>query len=904
MVGTFDNVQIVLDDHHGVAAVHQPLEHLQELAHIVGVEAGGGLVQDIDGLAGGDFAELRSQLHPLGLTAGELRGGLAQLHIPQAHVAQGLELVADSGQRCEELHRLIHGHLQHIGNVLALVADLQGLPVVPPALAHLAGHKDVRQEVHLDLQHTVAGAGLAPAAPDVEAEPPRAVAPALGLLSGGEQVPDVIEEAGVGGGVGPGCPADGALVDVHHLVQILDSLDPVAPAGVDLHPVQLHAQLLEQDLIHQGALAAAGHAGNHGKGPQGELHVDVPQVVLRRADDLQALAVARPPGLRHGDPLLAGEILTRQAVGVGHDLLRCTGGHHLAAVDAGAGTDVDQVVRRPHGVLVVLHHQQGVAQVPQVLQRRQQLVVVPLVQTDGGLVQDIQHPHQAGADLGGQADPLALAAGEGPRAAAEGQIAQAHGLEEPQPGLDLLQDPVCDQVLLVRQLQPVHPLELVHHGHPGQGVDVLVPHGHRQGLLLQPLSLTGGTGALGHQLLQLPLAGIGLGLLVAALHVVADALKGLIQHALAPGLVVVELQLLPAGAVEDGAPHVLRQGLPGVGEGEVVFLRQGVEVHPGDAVPPDVVPAAGLDGPLQDGEGLVRHDQFRIHLQLAAQTRTGGTGTEGVVEGEHPGRQLLDGDAAVLAGIILGECQIPLLPQEVDDHQPAGEAGGGLHAVRQPLLDIRTDDEPVHHNLDGVLLVLLQLDLLVQLVQIPVHPGPDVAGPLGVLKDLGVLTLLAPDDGGHHLDAGALRQREDLIDDLVNGLLANLLAALGAVGGAHPGPQQAEVVVDLRHRAHGGPGVLAGGLLVNGDGGAETLDIVHIGLVHLAQEHPGIGAEGLHIPSLALGVDGVEGQGGLAGAGEARHDHQLVPGDGDVDILQIVGAGAFDDDLVLHNVYD
>ena len=146
------------------------------------------------------------------------------------------------GRACEELHRLIHGHLQHIGNVLALVADLQGLPVVPPALAHLAGHEDVRQEVHLDLQHAVAGAGLAPAAPDVEAEPPRAVAPALGLLSGGEQVPDVVEEAGVGGGVGPGCPADGALVDVHHLVQILDSLDPVAPAGVDLHPVQLRAQ--------------------------------------------------------------------------------------------------------------------------------------------------------------------------------------------------------------------------------------------------------------------------------------------------------------------------------------------------------------------------------------------------------------------------------------------------------------------------------------------------------------------------------------------------------------------------------------------------------------------------------------------------------------------------------------
>ena len=45
------------------------------------------------------------------------------------------------------------------------------------------------------------------------------------------------------------------------------------------------------------------------------------------------------------------------------------------------------------------------------------------------------------------------------------------------------------------------------------------------------------------------------------------------------------------------------------------------------------------------------------------------------------------------------------------------------------------------------------------------------------------------------------------------------LPHLGQWGGAHPRRREAEVVVDLRHRAHGGPGVLAGGLLVNGDGG-------------------------------------------------------------------------------------
>ena len=203
-----------------------------------------------------------------------------------------------------------------------------------------------------------------------------------------------------------------------------------------------------------------------------------------------------------------------------------------------------------------------------------------------------------------------------------------------------------------------------------------------------------------------------------------------------------------------------------------------------------------------------------------------------------------------------------------------------------------------------MLFVLLQLDLLGQVIGDAVHPAADIAGAAGVLEDLGVLPLLPPDHRGHHLDAGGLGQGQDLVDDLVDGLLLDFLAADGAVGGAHPGPQQAEVVVDLRHRAHGGPGVLAGGLLVDGDGRGQAVDIVHVGLVHLAQEHPGIAGQALHIPALALGIDGVEGQGGLAGAGEARHDHQLVPGDGDVDILQIVGAGAFDDDLVLHNVYD
>ena len=326
----------------------------------------------------------------------------------------------------------------------------------------------------------------------------------------------------------------------------------------------------------------------------------MPQVVLRRAHDLQELSAALTAHRGNRDFFLAGEILAGQAVGIGHDLLRRTGGDHLAAVDAGTGTDVDEVIGGAHGVLVVLHHQQCVAQVPEIPERREQLVVVPLVEADGGLVQDIEDPHETGADLGSQTDPLALAAGEGPGAAGESQISQAHGLEKAQPGPDLLEDPVGDQVLLLRQLQPIYPLELVHYGQAGQSIDVLVAHGDGQGLLFQPLALAGGAGALRHQLLQLPFAGVGLGLPPAALDVVADAFEGLVQHTLAPGLVVVELQLLPAGAVEDDLTDLLRQGVPGLRQGEVILFGQRLKVHPGDAVAPDIVPAAGLDGPLQD----------------------------------------------------------------------------------------------------------------------------------------------------------------------------------------------------------------------------------------------------------------------------------------------------------------
>ena len=91
-------------------------------------------------------------------------------------------------------------------------------------------------------------------------------------------------------------------------------------------------------------------------------------------------------------------------------------GHQMAAALAGAGADVDDVVGVADGVFVVLHHDQGIALVTQVLQGVEQDLIVARVQADGGFVQHVAHALQVAAQLCGQADSLRLAAAECGRA--------------------------------------------------------------------------------------------------------------------------------------------------------------------------------------------------------------------------------------------------------------------------------------------------------------------------------------------------------------------------------------------------------------------------------------------------------------------------------------------------------
>jgi hypothetical protein len=68
----------VLDDDDGVARVAQLVQHLEQQVDVGKVQAGGGLVQDVERAAGVALGQLQRQLDALRLAARQRGGALAQ----------------------------------------------------------------------------------------------------------------------------------------------------------------------------------------------------------------------------------------------------------------------------------------------------------------------------------------------------------------------------------------------------------------------------------------------------------------------------------------------------------------------------------------------------------------------------------------------------------------------------------------------------------------------------------------------------------------------------------------------------------------------------------------------------------------------------------------------------------
>ena len=113
---------------------------------------------------------------------------------------------------------------------------------------------------------------------------------------------------------------------------------------------------------------------------------------------------------------------------------------------------------------------------------------------------------------------------------------------------------------------------------------------------------------------------------------------------------------------------------------------------------------------------------------------------------------------------------------------------------------------------------------------------------------------------------------------------------------ARAGDQQLQVVVQLRHRAHGGAAGAHRVGLVDGNGGWHTVHPVHGGLVHAVEKLARVGREGFDIPPLSFCVQRVKNQARLARAAGAGDDRQFTRANVQVEVFEVVLARTADAD--------
>ena len=248
-----------------------------------------------------------------------------------------------------------------------------------------------------------------------------------------------------------------------------------------------------------------GHAGHGDEPPEREADVDVLEVVGAGARTMSFLPLPfrRLAGIGT-DPLAAQE-----APVIERGSPSRTSSGPLAMTSPPCSPAPGPMSRTQSAVRIVSSScsttRTRVAEVAQPGQGGDELGVVLLVEPDRGLVEDVQDAHQAGPDLGRQADPLGLAAGQGLAGPVDRQVVEADVDQEPEPGRDLLDDLAGDRGLALGQ--PAR-----QRLDPGQGVgdrqgrdlpDVPPVDGDREDLRPEPLAATGRAGPADHEPLEL-----------------------------------------------------------------------------------------------------------------------------------------------------------------------------------------------------------------------------------------------------------------------------------------------------------------------------------------------------------------------------------------------------------------
>ena len=428
------------------------------------------------------------------------------------------------------------------------------------------------------------------------------------------------------------------------------------------------------------------------------------------------------------------------------------------------------------------------------------------MEADGGFVEDVEDSAEFGADLGGEADALAFAAGEGGGAAVEGEVAEADGVEEFEPLDDLALEAVGDDTVAASEVHGAGAGEgaLEREGGEigdGERLGLLVVgcwlliwaveingDGDGQGFWTEAATVADGTGGGGHVLHHVLAVTLGFGVFKVGTEVVEDAMEAGPACFVAWWAVEEEVLLL-GGEVFEGLVDV-----------DLVLF--GGELDEAEEVGGTT---AGSHGSLEERLRPVGDGLSGVEVVDAAEAVAVGAGTVAGVEGEAAGLEAGDVDATVGAGhgggveglfLFAGFRTLQSYEDKTVGHLEGFEHGGFEAAgVVFGLLVIgcwvlvgvwwnRLEDDAVDYGFDGVVFALFEAHALGELGHFAVDTGAEALLVEG-LEFFTELAFAAADDGGVDGDALAGGESCYAFDDLLGGLTGDGAAATGAVGLAY-----------------------------------------------------------------------------------------------------------------------
>jgi hypothetical protein len=283
-VGRGDDIEVMFDDDDGGAFLDELIQDIEEASDIEGVEACCGFIEDEEGARGGRSGQLRRELDALSFTPGEGERGASEGEIAQANVLEGVQSRGDGGYGVKERESLVHAELEDLGDRQALELDFEGLGIEASTLAGFTGDDEIGQELHGDGAGTVTLAGFATPPGLIQGETAGREAADPRFAGESEESAQLVEEPGVGRGVGARGPAQGGLIDEDHAIESFETPDRVMSAwsghGKGLRSWSQSEGGPGEDVENEGAFSRATWPGHRGEACLGDVDIDVFQVVV------------------------------------------------------------------------------------------------------------------------------------------------------------------------------------------------------------------------------------------------------------------------------------------------------------------------------------------------------------------------------------------------------------------------------------------------------------------------------------------------------------------------------------------------------------------------------------------------------------------------------------------------